>query len=277
MADLTVGMATFDDYDGVYFTIQAIRTYHLEVECHFVVVDNHPDGKHGEALRHFANSVPGLSYVPFSDWQGTAIKNLVFQHAQAERVLCLDCHVLLLPGSLAGLLHRMTEDRTQQDLFQGPLVYDDLVSVSTHFEPGWRGGMYGTWATDPRGIDTAEPPFEIPMQGCGLMACHRAAWPGFNPRFRGFGAEEWYIHEKTRQRGGRVWCLPALRWMHRFGRPGGPPFQNTWEARIRNYLIGWDELGLATEGIHTHFDELLAQPGFTQRVADQLEQEKADG
>src|SRR5262245_29501083 len=27
---LTVGMATYDDYDGVYFTLQAIRLYHRE-------------------------------------------------------------------------------------------------------------------------------------------------------------------------------------------------------------------------------------------------------
>ena len=28
---LTIGMATYDDYDGVYFTTQAIRLYHPEV------------------------------------------------------------------------------------------------------------------------------------------------------------------------------------------------------------------------------------------------------
>ena len=28
---LAIGLATYDDYDGIYFTIQAIRMYHLEV------------------------------------------------------------------------------------------------------------------------------------------------------------------------------------------------------------------------------------------------------
>ena len=28
---LTIGMATYDDYDGVYFSIQAIRMYHPEI------------------------------------------------------------------------------------------------------------------------------------------------------------------------------------------------------------------------------------------------------
>ena len=28
---LTIGMATYDDYDGVYFTVQALRLFHPEV------------------------------------------------------------------------------------------------------------------------------------------------------------------------------------------------------------------------------------------------------
>ena len=85
------------------------------------------------------------------------------------------------------------------------------------------------------------------MQGMGLFACRKDAWPGFNPLFRGFGAEEGYIHEKVRQGGGRTLCLPFLRWMHRFNRPLGAPYPNIWEDRIRNYYIGWRELGLPTE------------------------------
>jgi hypothetical protein len=41
-------MATFDDFDGVWFTIQAlrIRMFHAEVadQLAFVIVDNHPEG-----------------------------------------------------------------------------------------------------------------------------------------------------------------------------------------------------------------------------------------
>ena len=77
------------------------------------------------------------------------------------------------------------------------------------------------------------------MQGLGLFACRREAWPGFNPRFRGFGGEEGYLHEKVRRNGGRVLCLPALGWTHRFARPLGPPYRPTWEDRVRNYRIGW--------------------------------------
>jgi hypothetical protein len=122
--------------------------------------------------------------------------------------------------------------------------------------------MYGTWAKDPAGFDPDAPPFDIPMQGLGLFACRAAAWPGFNPLFRGFGGEEGYIHEKFRQRGGRTLCLPFLRWVHRFGRPAGVPYRNKWEDRFRNYLIGFDELGLPTEELEAHTIEMMGEgPG----------------
>jgi hypothetical protein len=95
------------------------------------------------------------------------------------------------------------------------------------------------------------------MHGLGLFACRRAAWPGFHPNFRGFGGEEGYIHEKVRQHGGRILCLPFLRWLHRFGRPLGLAYINRWEDRIRNYVIGFGELGLDTTEMESHFAELL--------------------
>ncbi len=115
--------------------------------------------------------------------------------------------------------------------------------------------MYGVWATDERGKDPDSEPFEIPMQGLGLFACRRDAWLGFNPRFSGFGGEEGYIHEKYRQAGQRTLCLPFLRWLHRFSRPGGVVYPNTLQDRIRNYCIGFDELGLDTEPVAAHFRE----------------------
>ena len=38
-------------------------------------------------------------------------------------------------------------------------------------------------------------------------------------------------------------CLPFLRWVHRFDRPGGIPFNPSLEDRFRNYMIGFDEIG----------------------------------
>jgi hypothetical protein len=117
--------------------------------------------------------------------------------------------------------------------------------------------MYGCWTTDPRGNDSEAEPFEIPMQGLGLFACRRSAWPGLNRRFRGFGGEEGYLHEKFRRAGGRALCLPFLRWMHRFQRPMGVPYVNTWEDRLRNYMIGFSEIGWDTRSVEEHFSELL--------------------
>ena len=256
---LTIGMATYDDYDGAYFTIQSIRVNNPELEgaLEFVVIDNNPGGPCSEALSHLGKSIDGYRYVPRDEWSGTAIRNAVFEEASSPFVLCVDSHVLIVPGALSKLISHLESDPDSCDLMQGPLVYDDLRTRSTHMEPQWRAGMYGTWANDPRGDDPAAPGFDIAMQGLGLFVCGRTAWPGFNPKFRGFGGEEGYIHEKIRQRGGRTLCLPFLRWTHRFSRPLGAPYVNRWEDRMRNYVVGFTELGLDTAEMEAHFAELL--------------------
>ncbi len=258
---LTIGMATYDDYDGAYFTLQALRLYHPEIlaDTEFLVIDNHPDGPCSAALKRLETSIPNYRYVPHDLWQGTTVKHLVFEEAAGEFVLCVDSHVFIVPGALKRLLDYLDAHPDTNDLLQGPLLYDDLKSVATHFSPAWRGGMYGFWALDGRGTDPDAPPFEIPMQGGGLFACRRAVWPGFNPLFRGFGGEEGYIHEKFRQNGGRALCLPFLRWLHRFERPHGIPYNNAWEDRIRNYVIGFKELGIPTAEMEAHFRELLGE------------------
>jgi hypothetical protein len=257
---LTIGMATFDDYDGTYFTIQALRMYHPEImdESEIVVVDNHPQGPCGEPLKKLENAIPNYRYIPYPNAVGTAAaKDRVFQEAAGEFVLCLDCHVFVVKGALRRLLDYLESEHRPLDLLHGPLLYDDLKSISTHLDPRWRGGFYGTWATSDEGRDAEGPPFEIPLQGMGLFACRKDAWVGFNPEFRGFGGEEGYIHAKVHRAGGRVMCLPFLRWVHRFNRPMGVPYPNIWEERIRNYVIGARELGLPLEPMRDHFAEVL--------------------
>jgi hypothetical protein len=161
--------------------------------------------------------------------------------------------VLFAPGALRRLLDYLRDHPQTDDLLQGPLVYDDLRTLSTHMEPRWSHGMYGVWGTDERAMDPDAPPFEIAMQGLGVFGCRRAAWPGFNPRLKGFGAEEGYIQEKFRRAGGRALCLPFLRWVHRFGRPLGVRYENAWEDRIRNYLIVAKELGRDGTDVVEHF------------------------
>jgi hypothetical protein len=40
MVALTIGMATYNDFDGVYFTIQALRLYQDLADTELLVVDN---------------------------------------------------------------------------------------------------------------------------------------------------------------------------------------------------------------------------------------------
>src|SRR5579872_3492522 len=103
---LCVGMSTYDDFDGVWFTIQAIRMYHPEVadDLAFIVIDNHPEGPAANDLKGLDERVPGLRYVPFRGYRSTAVRDFVFREADADIVCCVDSHVLIQPGGLAALL-----------------------------------------------------------------------------------------------------------------------------------------------------------------------------
>ncbi len=256
MVALTIGMATYDDFDGVYFTLQSLRLYQDLEDTELLVVDNY-GCDHTQRLME--NWVKGR-YVRAAELVGTAApRERVFAEAHGEAVLCCDSHVLFAPGAIARLKTYYRDHPDTRDLLQGPILADDLQTVRTHMDPVWRDEMWGIWATDPRGEDPEGAPFEIPMQGLGVFSCRREAWPGFHPRFRGFGGEEGYIHEKVRQRGGRVLCLPWLRWGHRFGRPRGVPYPLSVEDKLWNYLIGHDELGLDLTPVLEHFAEYLPE------------------
>jgi len=271
---LTIGMATYDDYDGVYFTLQALRIYHPEIvdDAEFIVVDNHPDGACAAALKALETYIPNYRYIPEPTRRGTSVKGRVFDEAAGEFVLCMDSHVFVLPGAVKRLLGYFADNPATSDLLQGPLLSDDLTGLATHFRPEWSGGMYGTWDNNGLADNPDAAPFEIPMQGMGLFACRRVAWRPFNGAFRGFGGEEGYIHEKFRRTGGRTLCLPFLRWVHRFNRPMGIPYRNTLEDRIWNYLVGFRELGLPSDEMEAHFRELIGEPRGSE-IIGRLKQE----
>lgn len=259
---LTIGMPTYDDFDGVYMTIQSIRLHHREVldEVEFLIVDNNPTSEHGKAVERFAGWIrQPVRYLPFTAATGAAnAKQEVFNRAQTPYVLCMDCHILLEPGALRQLIDGMDQGMDDGHLLHGPMLYDDMTIGATHMDPVWRGGMLGIWAVDKEAIQKHQP-FEIPAHGMGLFACRQDAWHGFNPLFRGFGGEECYIHEKFRQHGKTSICLPFLKWLHRFERPTGIPYRPVWEDRIWNYLVGHTELGLDPTPMMEHFAQHLSK------------------
>lgn len=291
--ELTVGMACHDDYHGVVFTCQSLALHHALHNWEIVVVDNNPNSPHGKETAKFAASVASrkdglIRYVPMPEGGGTSQpRNRVFAEARGEIVICMDAHVLLAPGSLDRLLAWYAANPDSLDLVQGPLIYDVLgesvqlehgpsyykvfgQSLSTHFDETWRGEMEGTWQTDPRGLDPLGEPFDIPAQGLGFFSCRKAAWLGFNQHFRQFGGEECYIHRKFRAAGRRTLCHPGVQWWHRFGRPEGPRYALSRYGKVRNYVLGHQELGLDLAPVHEHF---VASGLFAQSDWDYLLQD----
>lgn len=264
---LTIGMSTYDDYDGVYFSIQALKLYQLqgiENEVEIIVVDNNPESKHGKEVKSFVESWAKGKYIPYVEKQSSFVKYEIFKHARGKYTLGMDCHVLFEPNAIKNLLEHYAKNPDTKDLIQGPLLYDDLKNISTHFDPVWRGNMYGIWATNKEALEKNQP-FEIPMMGMGAYSCRTSAWPQINKNFIGFGGEEGYIHEKFRQSGGKCICLPNFKWVHRFGRPNGVPFKNSLEDRIENYFTGWLEI-LKDEN-HPFFQEIFE--AFKESVSEE--------
>ncbi len=267
---ITLGMATYQDFDGVYFSLAAFQFYQqLSHPVELLVVDTlgapNAAGAGCPATKKAATDL-GARYIHAPHAKGTAApRDLVFREATGDVVICIDCHVLLENGTVNAVADFFADPVHARDMLQGPLLGDDRITLSSHFEPAWRKRMYGTWAKDQR---LAGPhPFEIPMQGLGMFAMRKAAWPGFNPAFRGFGGEEGYIHEKVRRAGGKCYCHPACRWMHRFGRPAGVPYPMKVADRIFNYIIGRKELGLPFADVIEHFGEV----GDTKAVRDAVD------
>jgi len=243
---LTIGMCTYDDINGVYFSLQSLRLYHPLVQddkVELIVVDNNPEGSHGTALQKWINGwcKKKVKYIPYTEKKSTSVRNLIFDNAEGKYCISMDCHVLFPTGSLESLLEYYKDKPDCKDLVQGPLMYDNITGYSTHFTPGWGGDMYGKWGKDVKSYEKGVP-FEIPMQGLGVFSCETKNWLGFNNNFKGFGGEEGYIHEKFRQNGGKTVCVPKFKWLHRFLRPDGVNYPLVLEDRIWNYLVGWLEL-----------------------------------
>lgn len=249
---ITVGMATYDDYDGVYFTVQSLRLYHPLV-TEIIIVDNNPTSKHGKLCKKISENSNKIKYIPYERKKSTAVKGEVFKHATNEIVVVCDCHILFPNNSFEALKHFYTNYHKPYDFIQGPIVYDDLKFESTHLKKGWGSQFYGKWDK----MEIKDSYAEIPAQGMGVFSCKKDEWLGFNELFNGFGGEEYYIHDKYRKHGGRCICVKDFKWLHRFGRPDGIPFRNTYEDRFNNYIAGRLEMNKKYDDVIDEFKEVL--------------------
>ncbi len=241
---LTVGMASYDNYAETWFTVQALRMFHDLSDCEILIVDNFGSDVLHEYVKKQGAGV--VRYERRTERQGTAwAKNRVFEHAKGAIVLCIDSHVLLKRGAIESI-------HETEDLIHGPLIYTDCKTYSTAMLPVWRGHMWGIWADVVKKLP--DNPVDIWGMGMGCFYTCKNSWLGYNEKFKGFGGEEGYIHEKYRQAGRRVISDPRLAWQH-FFRPNNtnPPFKLSIYDKARNYLIGFKELGLDPQEMAEHF------------------------
>ena len=259
MKKLTIGSAVYDDFEGVYFTYQSLRLNNMDIwdDLDFVIIDNNPESAEGQATRQFCEGTQNIRYIPYTDRRSTSVRNEIFTNSEAEFCMSIDPHVLFEPDTIKRLISFFEDNPQSNDLYHGPMFYDVIKGHDpcSKMDPVWRDNMFGTWATDKRGNDKDNDPFEIEMHGLGIFACRTKAWLGFNEKFVGFGGEEGYIHKKFVAAGHKIWCLPFLRWVHRFQRPLGVKYPLLLEERIKNYLLGHEELGLPFDDIISHFKE----------------------
>jgi hypothetical protein len=252
---LTIGMVVYDDWDGFYFSIQAIRMYHKEVldDVEFVIINTNPSSPQGQEVAKFCKAgwvKEPLRHFCDDNERGTATRSKIFDYAKTPYVLVIDSHVMIEAGGIKKLIDYF-DNVDDGDLIQAPLLYDHLQDGPSCFKPEWRAGMYGTWEMDER--SKGDEPFEIVGNGLGLFACKKDSWLGFHPKHVGFGGEELVYHEKVRQVGKKTVCLPSLKWLHRFARPNGVPYKATWEGRIKNYFRGFTELRKPVLEVKEHF------------------------
>lgn len=239
--NLTISMATHSDYDGVFFTIQAIRMYQdLPPNTEFLILDNNPDSDHGRQIKHFAKSVPNMRVIDVTDRESSFVKYDAFHLATGDVILGLDCHVLLQKGFIKAMMEYWSWNPKSRNMLTGPLLYDTLNATSELIKPEWNGHDYGVWGDNKEGLATGEP-FEIPAMGMGCFSFIRSQAPKVSPHFSGFGGEEWYMAEKTRLNGGVVVCHPKMGWNHRFDWPKRT-FSLNARDKIANYYIAFLEV-----------------------------------
>lgn len=149
---LTIGCAHFKDFEGLWPTIQSIRLNNAELmpQTEFIVVNNSPeDTETANAIRQLLSNLvecAGSKYVELPGNKGTSLsRNEIFKHATGKYTVVMDCHLEFWPGSFKALMDHYATDPESNDIISGPLLYDSLRNVSTHFNDEWDDAMWGKW------------------------------------------------------------------------------------------------------------------------------------
>lgn len=250
---LTVGMGTWNDYAGVFMTVESLRRWN-GFTGPIVVVDSYGC----EQTRLYCLS-SGVGYHRRLDLRGTSKpRDLVFSVSSTEYVMCVDCHVMMF--GLSDLLSYLPS--MGSDLYFG--VLSSGGKLWTHWTPEWTGLQYGVYASYP-----SVEPVRIPMMGLGAFVSRRDAWLGFHPLFQGYGVEESYVAGLYRSRGRNLVSLPFWSYVHRFTLAGGTNYSTGIEM-YKNYLIGQHSLGRPTEHIREQFRSVLGDELWIDEIYSQV-------
>lgn len=201
----TVAMATFRDSTRAKFTAMGLLAHHpLCGEVLFV--DNDPGGPESAALEALAAANPKIRYVPLAWPKGTSPpRDLAVREAAFGRVVVLDSHVVVQPGSLEALASAMDRPGCGDDLYHGPMVNEGLGVHSTHLNDQWGAGMWGKWGRAFRSPDGTPFSPVTPDDGATIGFVHLnsqslvytaagvdavAGWPGHEAKLLDLGCAE---------------------------------------------------------------------------------------
>jgi len=226
--------------------------YHDLTDVEILIIDNYGDDRLDKMVANKTN----VRCIRWTDKPGSGVpRNRIFENANGDWVVNIDSHIMLKPGAIDRLKEWIRANPECQDMFHGPLLFDDLSSMADSYQDKWQGCSWGVWNMNNVTEDTE--PYEIKLMGIGLFGCRKDAWQGFNEDFVGFGGVEGYIHEKHRLAGHKVICLPFLQWVHYFknkhGKQEPVPYPLTYEDRIHNYLLGFRELHMDLKPVYDLF------------------------
>lgn len=268
---LTIGMTCYRDVEGVFWTTSILRQFHVPItnkEVEILIIDDEPNEQ--KDLRHVAG-LAGARYVHHSKNRGPAqAKRSVFEHAEGEYTLLVDCHVLCMPNSINYLLHGIENNRIGKDIWSGPLVNEHGAIYATELDPKWRGEFFSIWHTDPE--IKQKKIKEIFGMGSAFFCVNTRQFLDnelFPIAYSGFGGEECISSELNRQRvGGKHLCHSALAWQHRFLRQGGVPYALLLNDKFKNYLIGFYKCGWNCQNVIEYFSKKLPKDQVSRNVTE---------